>query len=449
MVSGALPLVRLSFPLSLTYLAEFALVFTDMVIVGRLGARELGAVSISIDVLFSLLMVPTGILSMTSVFVADAVARKDVAATSRYIGTSMMLAAAMSVPGMAVALALPPAFQAVGYDSEIVSDMRSFMNGLWLSVFPTLGAVALRQTLAAMGAARPVAWMTVLAIAANLLLDIALVFGTPVSPRLGVFGAGLATTIVSWLAFAAFAVVLFYRHPAVFSHMVRATLLIHVSIVRHFLRVGGPVGLASLFEYGGFVVIAAMMGTLGPDVLAANQIVFNFIFIVSMISYGIGDAAAILISGAVGAKEQGRCSNIGLSALAITLITVSLVALVILLYPGFALAIFIDVGDAKNSTIVTIAMQILVVAALFQAFEGFQAVIARLLRGVQETKTVFLASFIGYWVFGVFGGALAIWHLGMGGVAVWCFLTVGLLFMVGILAAKYQSVFRRLDAAIA
>jgi len=53
-----------------------------------------------------------------------------------------------------------------------------------------------------------------------------------------------------------------------------------------------------------------------------------------------------------------------------------------------------------NAEVVLIASKILLVAALFQIFDGLQVVILGALRGLQDVKIPAFITFIAYWIIG-------------------------------------------------
>ena len=67
-----LAILRISGPLAAAYLAEIAMGITDMLFVGRLGGVELAAVGLASSVLFEILIVAVGVVSMVAVLAAEA-----------------------------------------------------------------------------------------------------------------------------------------------------------------------------------------------------------------------------------------------------------------------------------------------------------------------------------------------------------------------------------------
>jgi MATE family multidrug resistance protein len=60
-------ILRISGPLAAAYLAEIAMGITDMLFVGRLGGVELAAVGLASGVLFEILIVAVGVVSIVTV----------------------------------------------------------------------------------------------------------------------------------------------------------------------------------------------------------------------------------------------------------------------------------------------------------------------------------------------------------------------------------------------
>ena len=65
-------LLTISLPLAAAYLAEIAMMVTDIIIVGRLGSVELAAVGLAGDIFFEFLLIAMGVVSIVSVLVAQA-----------------------------------------------------------------------------------------------------------------------------------------------------------------------------------------------------------------------------------------------------------------------------------------------------------------------------------------------------------------------------------------
>ena len=102
-----------------------------------------------------------------------------------------------------------------------------------------------------------------------------------------------------------------------------------------------------------------------------------------------------------------------------------LTAAALMLAPRLFIGLYIDPDLAANAAIVAGALRLLVVAALFQLFDGGQAVAAAVLRGLQDTRVPMLVAFGGYWIAGFGTAVLLGFGVGWGAVGVWVGLAVG------------------------
>ena len=75
---------------------------------------------------------------------------------------------------------------------------------------------------------------------------------------------------------------------------------------------------------------------------------------------------------------------------------------------------------------VGVAAMLLAIAALFQIFDGMQAIAAGALRGYRDTTVPLLLAVIGYWGIGFAGGWLLAFPAGYGPIGLWSGLAVGL-----------------------
>ena len=191
-------------------------------------------------------------------------------------------------------------------------------------------------------------------------------------------------------------------------------------------------------EVGVFAVVTALAGRLEPHLLAAHQIVLNIVSLTFMVTYGISAAGAVRVGHAVGRQEPAAARYSGWLALAIGAGFMCVAAVVFLAMPRLILRSFTaDVGVMETGVI------LLAVAAVFQLFDGVQAVATGVLRGLGDTWTPMLCNLAGHWMVGLpVGYGLCFW-LGWGVVGLWLGLSVGLI-LVGFLLVPVWH--RRIEA---
>jgi MATE family multidrug resistance protein len=101
-------------------------------------------------------------------------------------------------------------------------------------------------------------------------------------------------------------------------------------------------------------------------------------------------------------------------------------AVVLRTVPQAIIAAYIDIADPANRETVQLARRLLVIAALFQVFDGMQVIAAGALRGYKDTLVPMLLATFGYWGIGFVGGWLLAFPLGFGPAGLWWGLALGL-----------------------
>ena len=83
-------------------------------------------------------------------------------------------------------------------------------------------------------------------------------------------------------------------------------------------------------------------------------------------------------------------------------------------------------GFVTDSEVITLAARLLVVAAIFQLFDGFQVVGSGALRGLSDVRIPAVISFIAYWLLAIPGGYFLGVHGPLGATGIWIALAAGL-----------------------
>ncbi|MEM7207644.1 MAG: MATE family efflux transporter, partial [Pseudomonadota bacterium] len=295
-------LLKLAMPLALYYLTEVAMGLTNILIVGRLGSNELAAVGLAVNLMIEFVLVCFGILSMVSVFSSQSLGKGDNNAVTRIVAQGVWVAALLSVIALIFGFNIPNIFSATGQDAEVTRIAQDYIVWLvWFVPF-ALGFVVLRNFLVVLNHAHVVLYITVPALVLNGVLNYILVLGWDAIAFEGmdVAGAGLGTTIVNALMFFALLVYVSLSSRCAAYPIVHALRNLDLSICRDIFKFGTPAGATAFLEGGLFAVVGILMGTLGADWLAANEILFHCIAVTFVIAAAVGEAAAVRIAYHVG-----------------------------------------------------------------------------------------------------------------------------------------------------
>ncbi len=435
----AVSLLGIAFPLVGAYLAELAMFVTTKMVVGKLGYIELAAVGIGGDLAFEILIILMGLLSIVGVLCAQAEGAGEKKQAGLAVRQGFIVSLVVGFPAMLLIWNLDHILALTGQDPAVVALAGPYLKYLATFVLPVLFFAVLRNFVSAL--ARPVAMMliTIAAVFVNYLLTVWFVYGGAGIPAMGVAGAGLATNIVSWLMFLCLLFVVYVtpslRGYGVFAERWRFDPV----ICREIVYLGMPVAGLVFLEAGMFVATSILSGIIGAETLAAYEVVMAWVGIPFVIAMGIAEATMVRVAHGVGRKNLLAARRTGLLGMVIGVVILVALIFVPLGFASIIIEIFISPDDPGITVVSMLAVEFLAIAAIFQIFDGLQAIAARALRGLKDSVVpLWIASF-GYWVLGIGGGALLAFKYEMGGTGLWWGLAMGLTATGSLLAWRFQK----------
>src|SRR5690606_18865896 len=97
---------------------------------------------------------------------------------------------------------------------------------------------------------------------------------------------------------------------------------------------------------------------------------------------------------------------------------------------------------SNDETVIRISAQLLIIAGLFQLFDGTQVVGLGILRGMGDVNIPTLITFVAYWIVGIPTAYLFGVYWGIGVKGVWYGLTLGLLTSSLLLFLRYRFIIK-------
>lgn len=420
-------MMTLAWPLILSNLTFALIQATDVVLMGWLGPRQLAASALGINLTWPLGFAAFGILTAASPMMATALGAKtrSVRDVRRSFRQSVWLALMITIPLWLLLWNAEPVIRALGQEPALARDAAIFLRGYMWTMLPWLLFQAMRNFLAAVERPGWVLTVSMAGIVVNALLAWALIFGHFGFPALGIFGAGLASSIVwTLLALALLAVILTdrqFRRFHLFGHLWRPDW----PRFKRMIRLGTPIGLAFAFEGAVFGTAAYLMGLIDADSLAAHAVALQIAALTFMVPWGLSQAATVRVGRALGRRDQEGISRSGWTAWVIGVGFMAAMATIMWLFPRELVGLFLD-DTVANARVIGLAVTFLAVAAVFQIFDGAQVVAAGMLRGLHDTRVPMLFALLGYWGIGLGFGTWLAFQRGWGGVGIWAGLALGL-----------------------
>ena len=435
--------LKLAVPLALTQLGQIAMMTTDLAFIGRLGSDTVAAAALAHTVFFVSFTFGMGLVSAVSPLAAQAFGARDPRMMRRALRVGLWAALFMALPLMALPFHGEAILLALGQAPAAAHLAQQYLFGLAWGILPALWFIALRGFMSAVNRPEPVLWITLAAIPANALLVYLLLYGKWGAPELGLFGAGLATTLVNFGMFLAGAWFTAWRQPFRKYHVFSRIWRIDWPLMGKLVAVGAPISLSFLLEYGMFGAAGLLMGLISTTALAAHQIALQIAAILFMVPFGISMAATVRVGHAVGRRDAGAVRRAGYAAIAISSAFMSIMTLAVILARFQIAEIFL--GEATDTTAQLTATLLLIGATFFIA-DGVQTTMAGALRGMNDTKLPLLFATVSYWLVAFPSAyALAFWTT-LGPVGVWIGLSLGTAVYATLLILRFRLLARRLPA---
>ncbi len=385
--------LALAVPMTVGQVGQMLLGFSDSIMVGRLGVVPLAACAFANGILNVLYVTCIGLLAGVSILVAQA----HGAGRGREAGETLRHGLAIAlVTGTALGVAVTlgyPLLRFLGEPPDVVAQARPFLVVVGWSLLSALCWQCLKQYCDSLS--HPLLPMLAMlaTVVLNVFLSWVLIYGHLGVPALGLRGAAWATFISRGLLTAAMALLVLRARRFRGTQPPRWRAALSQAVLRAQLALGWPVALQLLLEVGLFSAAALMMGWLGAGALAAHQVAISYAALTFMLPLGLGIAVSVRVGQAVGAGEWGRVRRIGLSGIGMAVAVMSVSAAGFLALGGVLAGFFI-----RDSAVAAIAAQLLVVAGVFQIFDGAQIVSMSALRGLSDVRIPTLIAFIAYWL---------------------------------------------------
>jgi MATE family multidrug resistance protein len=415
------PLLRLAAPIAFSQMANAFMQIVDIFFVGKLGPEALGGVSLGSGLFAFVMVIGIGVLLGLDYRISHAYGAKKYDECQKFLVQGFYLAVGFAIPLIAISLLLTSHFTSFGIGPAIATKSGEYMWTLSFSMLPFLLFTTCRQYLQATGTAGPILAIYIIANLANAFGNWLLIFGHWGFPQMGVAGAGAATTFARTLMFLMILGYTFWRNHRLDFSLRRAGMRFHRVMVRDLLLFGLPASGQLLLEIGVFVASSFLIGRLGAIPLAAHQIVINIANFTFMMTMGISAAAAVVVGQAIGAKQHARAVREGWLAIGLAATLMAGSSIILLTFNRLILGSF-----TQDPEVLRIARNLLLLAGLFQVFDGIQVVATGALRGAANTRSSMYANLFGHWMVGLPIGAFLCFKLHWGASGIWCGLVIGL-----------------------
>ena len=413
----------LAWPTMLEQLAQTAVQYIDMAMVGSLGTAATAAVGATGTVNWMIgsivSAVGVGFLAFIARQIGAGNADRARRASAQAWSMTLLLGIILTALTQLAAGKVPVWMQV---DPEIREPAARYFRIIYLPMLFRTASILLGTVLRSAGDTRTPMRIGMTVNGMNMVLNVLLiypartvsVFGTAMTLP----GAGLGVEGAAWASAAAFAYGGIAMARALWKHPVISPrgqpLRPDAGILKQCFRVALP-NLAQRFATSfGYVVFASMINSLGGVSTAAHTIANTVESAFYIPGWGMQTAAATLSGNAYGAKDHDRLKRLGSTILPLEVALMILSGGLLFCFAEPLVRIF-----SSDGNVIRLGTTVLRMVAVSEPFYGVPIVVEGLMQGVGKTTAPFIYNTAGMWGIRIAGTWICTQMLGLGLVAAW------------------------------
>jgi len=428
--------LSLSIPVIIGQLGFVMMGFIDSLMIGDIGYVHLSASALANGIFFILSVIGMGISFALTPLVAEADAAGKLGRVGDLFRNGLYVAMATSfILGILIyfsAEILPFLDQ----PAEDIALAETYLRILSISTLPLLVFMALKQFADGLSYTRLAMYITLAGLVVNAGANWVLIYGKFGLPRLELDGAGYGTLFSRVFMMVAMFIYVLRNQAFAKYKLQEGWRNIKEPIIKKILSIGLPSGFQHFFEVAAFVGCTVIIGWLGETASAdraAHQIVLQMISIAFMVAMGFSAGATIRVGNALGKKDYPNVQRAGLTGVFLAVGFMACSATTLVLGRNIFPAFFND-----TPYVLEVSARLMIIGALFQLFDGIQAVGVGILRGIQDVVIPTVITFVAYWVINLPLGYLFALPMGMGVDGIWYSFVVSLIVSASLLMARFM-----------
>lgn len=429
--------MALAGPVVISQLGHTLVQTADTIIVGQFaGTISLAAVSLVHSVFMVVLVIGLGIAYGLTPLIAQENGRSNYQECAKLLSNSFWL---NLISGILLFLLVyfgsMYTMQHADQDPRVVETAKPYLLILSLSILPLMLFNTFKQFAEGLGFTKQAMNITIWGNVLNVVLAIILVKGMFGIKPMGVSGVGIATLIdrILMMLVMAWYVLKSSNFKRYISHF--SIRFIDTERLKKILRIGAPVAMQYVFEIGAFAGAALIAGKIGALEQAAHQTAITLAAMTYMMASGIASAATIKVGNSFGNKNYFRLEKFATVSYHLVLLFMIICAIIFAVFNQY-----LPVLITKDTAVIALAAHLLIIAGMFQLFDGTQVVGLGILRGMGDVNIPTLITFFAYWVVGL----PTAYYLGVktsiGVQGIWYGLTLGLLTSSILLFFRYRHI---------
>jgi multidrug resistance protein, MATE family len=430
--------LRLAWPLIITQLGHIVTGMVDNIFLGQIGPAEQAAGILSNNIYVLFLVFTIGISYATTPLVTGAAQTNDVLRKASLFKNSLFLNFIVAVICFVALFNLSGFLKYLQQPPEVIDMAVPFFDVIIFSMIPVSFFFTCKQYCEGLSNTRMALAISIIGNLINVILNYVLIYGKFGLPELGYLGPAWASFYARLFMGVAF-LWLIFRSPAtkeigpVFNKV-----KIGLSELKELWKIGFNSAMQFTFEVAAFVVAGFMAGVFGKEQIDAHGIALSLAAFTYMFGSGIASAATIRVGNFAAVNDWRSIKAASFTAMKLVVIIMGGFAILFSLLNQYLPAAFSDKAE-----IIELAARLLIIAAMFQLFDGLQVTIIGILRGLEDVRIPTLITLVGYWLIAIPLAYVLAFTFRLETIGIWIALLTSLVCVAGGLFFRLRYLIRK------
>lgn len=385
--------IILAWPLVLTQVGQIITGMVDNIFLGALGPTEQAAGILSNNLYVLLLVFIIGVSYAGTPLVTSANQQEDLNKKASLFKNALFLNLAVSVICFLILFFSSGLLKYMKQPLEVTELAIPFFDVIIFSMIPVSLYFTCKQYCEGLGNTRMALLIGLVGNLLNIILNYAFIYGKMGFPEMGYMGSAWASFWARLFMGLSF---LFLVFKSPFTREINAVykaVKLNWEDLKSLWKIGVNSALQFTFEVAAFVIAGLMAGSFGKEQIDAHGIALSLAAFTYMFGSGIASSATIRVGVY---KAQNNWTDIRKAANAAIILVMLIMGIA-----GVVFALlnnYLPLAFSQEKQIIELAAELLIIAAMFQLFDGLQVTLLGVLRGLEDVRVSTIVTLVGYWL---------------------------------------------------
>ncbi|WP_438864698.1 MATE family efflux transporter [Neptunicella sp.] len=412
-------LLSLAIPIVLNQILQSAYQLTDAFWVGRLGADEVAAVSVSMPVTFLVIALGAGLAMAGATLSAQYMGAKKFDMVNHVAAQTMLMVILVAIVlGLSGYLLSPYFLHLLGVSQSVYDNALKFMHVSFIGVIFVFTFAIFQAIMRGVGQVKVPLFIVLGTVLLNFFLDPLFIYGWGEYDGLGVMGAALATLVTQGLAaICGITIFLKGRHGI---HVTLQHFKPDFAYIKRAFFLGAPGSVELAARALGLIMLSFIVASFGTITIASYGVGSNILQVVTIPAMGLSMAVSTLVGQNLGANQIERAAKVAVIGATWGLVALTIIGGLAYWSAPQLVAFFIP----DDQQVIEHGAQFVRIMCLSWGFIGVQLCIVSTFRASGNMVNAMLLSLLSQWVFQFPLAYILSKHTSLHAVGIWWSFTI-------------------------